>query len=373
MISVLPFYSLIQAGEDCKPSSHCICFDDPNYYSQKECYSNNKPWGGYHNRPIEPLPDSPTEDEILFKFYPYSKNFDLKNFNINKFENLRMNVPTPQNFDFTRETKILVHGFISSASETGWQINMLKKFIESNYQFNIIVVDWSAGANVGVFNLDYPKAVQNTRVVGDALAQLIYKNILQQNPEYLAQNNLHCIGHSLGSHICGYVGKNLKKYSQNQQILKRISGLDPAGPYFENLDAIVRLDKNDAIFVDSIHTDGKPLYQAGFGMLQDISDVDFYPNGGYSQPGCHQLHIGCSHGRSCEIYIDSILPENQEYACLGKPCESETDFWSSTCQKCAEHGCPEMGWFSDRNPNFGKFYLHTGENQPYCLVLSELS
>ena len=37
-------------------------------------------------------------------------------------------------------------------------------------------------------------------------------------------------------------------------------GLDPAKPYFEGTNPRCRLDKNDAQFVDVIHTD---IYQAG--------------------------------------------------------------------------------------------------------------
>ena len=41
--------------------------------------------------------------------------------------------------------------------------------------------------------------------------------------------------------------------------------LDPAGPYFENTEPIVRLDPTDADFVDAIHTDGTWTIQLGLG------------------------------------------------------------------------------------------------------------
>lgn len=34
--------------------------------------------------------------------------------------------------------------------------------------------------------------------------------------------------------------------------------MDPAGPYFTNVDPIVRLDRNDALLVDAIHTNAAP-------------------------------------------------------------------------------------------------------------------
>ncbi len=42
-----------------------------------------------------------------------------------------------------------------------------------------------------------------------------------------------------------------------------VAGLDPAGPLFENSPVAVHLDPTDAIFVDNIHTDGLPIYDAG--------------------------------------------------------------------------------------------------------------
>lgn len=34
--------------------------------------------------------------------------------------------------------------------------------------------------------------------------------------------------------------------------------MDPAGPYFTNVDPVVRLDRSDALFVDAIHTNAAP-------------------------------------------------------------------------------------------------------------------
>ena len=64
-----------------------------------------------------------------------------------------------------------------------------------------------------------------------------------------------------------------------------------AGPYFENTDTTVRLDKGDARFVEAIHTDGTANLQLGFGLFQSIGHVDYYPNGGKDQPDCPQVWI----------------------------------------------------------------------------------
>ena len=80
----------------------------------------------------------------------------------------------------------------------------------------------------------------------------------------------HCIGHSLGAHICGLTGKILNDQSTVPK-WDRISGLDPAGPLFFNDASFLeihcaectqasRLNGTDAGIVDVIHTDGDPTY-----------------------------------------------------------------------------------------------------------------
>lgn len=95
-------------------------------------------------------------------------------------------------------------------------------------------------------------------------------------------NNIHCVGHSLGAHVCGYAGKYLRRMNYSNPI-QRISGLDPAGPLFVYSRPDDRLDKDDAYFVDVIHTCGRFI---GLGFKQSIGDIDFFPNGGGWQAGC---------------------------------------------------------------------------------------
>jgi hypothetical protein len=45
--------------------------------------------------------------------------------------------------------------------------------------------------------------------------------------------------------------------------LGRITGLDPAAPYFSKTVTLVRLDRSDAKYVDIIHTNAIPLYMSG--------------------------------------------------------------------------------------------------------------
>ena len=69
------------------------------------------------------------------------------------------------------------------------------------------------------------------------------------------------VGHSMGAHLASYIGSTLKDLGLGK--LGRITGLDPAGPHFENADPRVRLDPEDALFVDAIHTDGVSVAEGG--------------------------------------------------------------------------------------------------------------
>ena len=73
------------------------------------------------------------------------------------------------------------------------------------------------------------------------------------------------------------------------------SGLDPAGPGF-CVGQEKHLSPEDAEFVMAIHTDGGDycgiihkainLAELNFGQIEKLAHADFYPNGGYLQPGC---------------------------------------------------------------------------------------
>ena len=65
------------------------------------------------------------------------------------------------------------------------------------------------------------------------------------------------VGHSLGAHIAGIAGKQV--YKRTGQLLSRITALDPAGPCFSNIHVDGKLVKNDANYVDVIHTNGGML------------------------------------------------------------------------------------------------------------------
>ncbi|XP_069128522.1 inactive pancreatic lipase-related protein 1-like [Argopecten irradians] len=268
-------------------------------------------------------------------------------------------------FDGSKDTKLIIHGFQDSG-DSAWMHEMSRAFLKAG-SVNVIIVDWSLGAD----NINYIQAAANTRVVGAIIAKLLE---MLHNSARLSYSRVHLIGHSLGSHIAGYAGRRVHG-------IGRITGLDPAGPLFENFDAEVRLDPTDAIFVDAIHTDSDSLLELGFGLEKALGHADFYPNGGEKQPGCSNeaLHhvfnlitlqiekftdtIACSHMRAIDLFTASISSTSCSFRAF--PCNSKADFDAGRCHSCG-HGCSEMGNHANMHHAHGKFYLSTTAHQPFC-------
>lgn len=142
----------------------------------------------------------------------------------------------------------------------------------------VMCVDWENGATLP----NYVRAATNTQLVGRQIA-IVLKDLADHNQ--LELSKVHIIGFSLGAHVAGFAGSLLPG-------LRRITGLDPAGPLFEAQHPKARLDESDASYVDVIHSNGQNLILGGLGAWQPMGHVDFYPNGGRGQHGCSNLFIG---------------------------------------------------------------------------------
>lgn len=173
---------------------------------------------------------------------------------------------------------VIAHGYLDSGDRT-WVLELMNALLDKDKTglASVITIDWSNGASP-----PYAQAVANIRLVGVITAHVL--NMVMEQFKLKNLDNVHMIGHSLGAHLSGYTGHALKK--EFSVSLGRITALDPAEPLFTDSDPIVRLDQNDAKFVDVIHTDTLPLTSYGLGMPMAIGHVDFYPNGGHSNPGC---------------------------------------------------------------------------------------
>lgn len=175
---------------------------------------------------------------------------------VNKI-NLKTNIPT----------KIFIHGW-NSHIKTNWYDAFRDAYFKKG-EHNVIYVDWFIPGS-----RDYSVSAANVKPVGHFIAEFL-------NATKIDVKNIHLIGKSLGGHVAAWAGKRTEDLTGKK--LGRITALDPAAPKFEhpNVTEADRLSKNDADFVDVVHTDIEY-----YGYEKPLGTVDFYPNGGGTQPGC---------------------------------------------------------------------------------------
>ncbi|XP_017070912.1 lipase member H-A isoform X1 [Drosophila eugracilis] len=259
--------------------------------------------------------------------------------------------------------KLIVHGYLGS--RTHGSIMPLRNAYTAQGYDNVLVADWGP-----VANLDYPTSRLAVKKVARVLSKLL-EDFLQRHGVSL--DGVHVIGHSLGAHIAGLIGRYFNG------TLGRVTGLDPALPLFSSR-SDDSLHSNAAQFVDVIHTD-YPL----FGDIRPRGTVDFYPNFGLApQPGCENVDVvaaskllheaySCSHNRAVMFYAESIgMPKNfpaiscslvaikSRHAedCLREKSESKN------AEKSEEEQTVFMGEHVSRSAT-SYFYLETNAAPPY--------
>uniref|UniRef100_A0A182PBB4 Lipase domain-containing protein n=1 Tax=Anopheles epiroticus TaxID=199890 RepID=A0A182PBB4_9DIPT len=214
--------------------------------------------------------------------------------------------PPPQ-LDLRRQLKVLIHGW--NADRNHVSILPIRTAYLVQDAHNLLVADWSPAAV-----LLYPTARALVLPVGNRLGDILGRFMKRVG---IDPGQVHVIGHSLGAHIAGNLGRSLDGK------VRRVTALDPAGPLFA-LDSKDAVGPDTAQFVDVIHTDGLML---GENIVR--GHADFFPNSGTPpQPGCETLDVftlrtvsrtsgthSCSHARSTGFFAESIPLPNSFIAC----------------------------------------------------------
>ncbi|XP_055500279.1 phospholipase A1 member A isoform X2 [Leucoraja erinacea] len=261
------------------------------------------------------------------------------------------------NFNASRPTKIIMHGFRLTGSKPSWVDSMAKELIHA-MDVNVVTVDWIIGATAL-----YTSAVKNMDTLGVKIVSFIQTLVRGSTRE-----SFHLIGISLGAHVAGYVGQMFDGK------LGRITGLDPAGPKFSRSTGERRLDASDALFVEAIHSDSD-----NFGISQPVGHLDFYLNDGNDQPGCSRSsrlsvyqRVTCDHMRAVYLYISSI---KNPCPLVAFPCQTYEQFTNGDCADCHHQSlthCPRIGLLdhaglhTDIQPRDVKAFLMTSSHIPFC-------
>uniref|UniRef100_A0A1B0DD81 Lipase domain-containing protein n=1 Tax=Phlebotomus papatasi TaxID=29031 RepID=A0A1B0DD81_PHLPP len=197
----------------------------------------------YHKETIRKLQEEQLHKVGIYFYSPYLKNETR----------IHPEDPLPIGFNNSLPLKVVIHGWMGNKNHI--TIDPVKNAYLALSCCNVITVNWEDGARQ---NYDVSRYMVD--IVG--------------------RRNIHVLGHSLGAHIAGNIGKYFNG------TISRITALDPAGPLFR-MNSTDACNRTDAAFVDVIHTDVGVL-----GEKNRRGHVDFYPNRGFPpQPGCYLLDI----------------------------------------------------------------------------------
>ncbi|XP_055951596.1 lipoprotein lipase-like [Argiope bruennichi] len=254
---------------------------------------------------------TPENKNEICLLQPYAQQFDLCPFNTNY------------------ETKFLVHGLVEMLTPENLFI-VLKDAILKHGDYNVILVDWT------LYNvMPFKRAYRYAGIVGEKIAEMMR---FMKNHKKVSLKSLHCIGHSLGSHVCAAAGRNIHKIGR--------------------------------------------ITARGLGYLEPVGHIDYYVNGGVDQPGCaigstYRVFKGksltvqsfldqilCNHFIAIEYFINS-LKDNCKF--VARKCESNSEFEKG---KCSSGIISEMGFIAKKIkgvPPTSKFFLKTSKSPPYCM------
>jgi len=258
-----------------------------------------------------------------------------------------------------RRVIFIVHGYMWNIL-TFWPEDMAESLINLKDEDNLVIsLHWYFGGD-----FDFPEATANTKTVSDFLSKLalafLNSKTFKGDKEKLY---LHCIGHSLGAHVCGQAGRKAP-------IFDRITGLDPAGPGFEKCTDHWNIDMDSATCVDNIHTDGTKdgrsrwnpasLFVSHFGTMKEWGHYDYFPNNGTNQPGCSMWW--CSHSRAIDLYMDTI--KRGPNACQVTSCANPD---GTPCPVLSNHMGYYSGCYGDKKDvKRAMFRLITNDAAPFC-------
>lgn len=246
-------------------------------------------------------------------------------------------------WDRSLHTVLIVHGY-GGASQDYLPGAVLRDAYLNNGKYNVFMVDWGKLSAIPC----YAASVHNLKPVARCMAVML----THLRAAGLDVDQLTCVGHSLGAHLCGIMANYLPFR------MHRIIGVDPAKPLIRNR-ASSRLDSGDADVVQIIHATSK------YGDLKRMGHVDFCLNGGHVQPFCSNSSDTelCGHTRSVCYLAESL---DQEAARKAVPCT----------RRCLQGG--EGGSSYSVVNSFGQTpYVVLGQHTPdevngvYCVTNSD--
>lgn len=269
-------------------------------------------------------------------------------------------------------TFMFVHGWLGGIHNELWlaeakeaAVNLARLRLSTDepgrtFRPNVIVVDWSELALGSLY-----VATQNSHKVSRRLAKLL---VQLETIGHIKPELIHCIGHSIGLHICGKAAREAfpdpitrisssEVYSGKVKKMGRISGLDPGGFCYEldiGRESIYSgLKPSDALITDAYYTNRSP-----FGNKYQVAQFNVRINNAFLQQACsvwrnssvakeyfgasvkflfgtsnHNDILTCDHYFGTRFAYESF---DKTPACsnVGYSCDSYTNFLKGRCGLC---------------------------------------
>ncbi|XP_070507978.1 lipoprotein lipase-like [Chironomus tepperi] len=265
-------------------------------------------------------------------------------------------------FNRSLPSVLIIHG-VEMDYKSEYSKTLVDAFVFRK-EHNVIFGDWSAYA----FD-DYSDMAHEVDHIADVFVEILNK--MRDNKYDLTK--LYIIGHSLGAHIAGRIGRIL----QHQNIIiPRITGLDPTGSLYNHASCWKHwvkfmgsyhkpLSKDDAKFVDIIHSNAG-LYK---GIVFSSGHLDFWPNCGVFQPHCDECKLPkiftdfhdcsqCSHVASWNYYVESVYSNIPIFE--AKRCDTKI-LMKFFCNGDKAF----MGYYASSDADHGDYYVETNDHSPY--------
>nr|XP_017106170.2 pancreatic lipase-related protein 3 [Drosophila bipectinata] len=153
------------------------------------------------------------------------------------------------------------------------------------------------------------------------------------------------VGFAEGAHLAGGVAAKVHADLGHKPL--HLTALDPTSG--ESLQHV--LSPSDAEFVEVVHTDS-----GGEGTWETLGHVDYFPNGGTSQPGCSEG--SCSHERAFELLAEMWSPANDFVSAV---CGSVETMSAQNCRWSSL----KMGQRGEERPTSGIYFLETRQSSPF--------
>ncbi|XP_052748419.1 lipase member I-like isoform X2 [Galleria mellonella] len=238
------------------------------------------------------------------------------------------------NFNASRRTVILIHGHGGSAL-SNFNLVLIPSYLAAA-DVNVILVDWSRGAN------------SNTvlSLVNIALSARNVKNFIEFVTSTTGQSlaDVSLVGVGLGGLQAGLIGRRLRRQ------VGYIAALDPT--YWSAVHELLpQFRANDGVYTEVIHTN-----VGNRGYIKPMGQVDIYPNGGINMPGCGR-DDACDQERAYYYWAEALTSG-------GFTARQCTDYEEALLQEC-QGATLTLGGIEPKTGASGIYSLQTNPSPPF--------